>query len=159
MKLIPLTNSSLSAIVDDDFDFFFKENWCELKGFAARSEYLGKINGKYKNSIIFMHRKIINAPKGLQVDHINHNKLDNRKSNLRLCSNQENSRNMRGKKKRSGQFKGVSWDSENSKWRARIRTADGNKNIGRYLCEIAAARAYDDAARLYFGEFAYLNYP
>lgn len=89
------------------------------------------------------------------VDHINGNKLDNRKSNLRICTDAENARNS---SKKSGNFKGVQWRSDKHKFRARIMDNGKEIFIGYFTNEIEAAKAYDTKAKELFGEFARLNF-
>lgn len=108
-----------------------------------------------------MHRLVLGVAKGneLQVDHIHHVKTDNRKSQLRLATRLQNHRNSRGKKSRRSLYKGVSIDAERGLFKAQIGIAGQTFCIGRFSTEIDAARAYDAAAKKYFGEFAYLNLP
>src|SRR5690606_4820994 len=91
------------------------------------------------------------------LDHINHNTLDNRKSNLRPCKNKENIMNMRSRGGTSN-FKGVYLDKRNNKWISRIQINYKSIYIGSYNNEIEAAKAYDEAAKKYFKKFAYLNF-
>jgi len=100
-----------------------------------------------------MHREIMGCPTKKQIDHINNDPLDNRRSNLRVCSHAENSRNRRMS---SGKLKGVLWKSKN-RWQARIRVNGNLKVLGSYLSPQDAASAYDKAAVKYFGEFANIN--
>ena len=94
-----------------------------------------------------------------QIDHINGDKSDNRINNLRVASNQENSRNKVSRPNSSSKYKGVSWHKVVKKWRASFM--DGYKSIylGCYTSEEEAARAYDKAARERYGEYARLNFP
>ncbi len=112
---------------------------------------------KDKGRTIRMHREIMRPGRGQVVDHINHDGLDNRRCNLRVCSHAENLRNQRGQVGRSSRFKGVSRDKRLGKWRAQIWHAGRHYYLGLYVSEIEAARAYDAKARELFGEFAYLN--
>ena len=107
-----------------------------------------------------VHRKILGLfpNDGLEVDHINHNGLDNRRCNLRVCTRQQNQMNKRAMKG-SSKFKGVFWHSHAKKWGACITLQGRNKYIGVFISEIDAARAYDRYAAEHFGEFAYLNFP
>jgi hypothetical protein len=106
-----------------------------------------------------MHRWIMNAPAGLLVDHKNHNGLDNRKENLRFATRAENSRYARKKKNKfRSDYKGVQYIKKIRKWRARITFEGRTRYIGDFKDEISAAKAYDRAAKKYFGEFACLNF-
>lgn len=104
-----------------------------------------------------MHRVVMKAPPGTIVDHINGNGLDNRRSNLRFATNQENQRNARKRGDGTTPFKGVRRKSGG--FEANIRTAAGKKYLGRFDSAERAAVAYDDAAREHFGSFASLNFP
>lgn len=104
-----------------------------------------------------MHRLImgVSDPKVL-VDHINRNPLDNRRANLRLASKSQNTANGRawGKSK----YRGVTWDKDNSRWRAAVFKNGRRIHIGRFDTEEEAARAYDAVAREHHAEFAALNF-
>lgn len=101
-----------------------------------------------------MHREIMGNPAGLDIDHINHNTLDNRRCNLRVASRSQNAANCKG---RGNKYKGVWWDEEKQRWRARITVNYQGYNLGRFDNEEDAAIAYNVAAQLFFGEFALLN--
>lgn len=103
-----------------------------------------------------MHRLLIGAPDGICVDHANHDGLDNRRSNLRLAGQSNNSANTRRRAGRSG-FRGV--HREDSRWVAAIRVNYKTHRLGRFKQPEVAARAYDRAARRFFGSFATLNFP
>lgn len=109
-----------------------------------------------------MHRLIMNAPPDKQVDHINRNGLDNRKQNLRLCSNAENIRNSKKQNgKCSSKFKGVSKARKGKYiyWVGKVQSS-GKVLWRRYFKnEIEAAKGYDFKARELFGEFARTNFP
>ncbi len=110
------------------------------------------------HSHAYLHRLVLGAKQGECVDHINGNKLDNRRANLRLCNNRENGRNRSGpaKSNLSG-YRGVSW---NRGWFARINVEDKTIHLGRFKTKEQAAKAYDRAALQYFGAFAgKLNFP
>ena len=104
-----------------------------------------------------MHRVIMDAPKGMHVDHINGNGLDNRRENLRLCTNSQNHMNRKTHRDSSSKYKGVSWNKRNSKWQAYIGSGIKRKNLGYFASESDAAKAYDIKAKECFGEFARLN--
>ena len=103
----------------------------------------------------FMHRMILNAPRGAQVDHINGNSLDNRRANLRLCTAQQNQANTGP---RTGRFKGVS-QTKHGTFRAVIHFHRKQISLGSFANEVDAARAYDSAAEELFGGYARLNNP
>lgn len=108
---------------------------------------------------VYMHREILDAPEGFEIDHINGNGLDNREANLRICTTSQNQQNSTKKANQSSLFKGVDWDKAAGKWRARITVSRKLIYIGRYKSELMAAKAYDIKAVELFGEFANLNFP
>ena len=103
-----------------------------------------------------MHRLIMDAPADLQVDHINGNPLDNRRCNMRLCTNQENHYNRQPIEGSTSRFKGVSRTGK--RWLARIHFGGREIYLGCFGTEEEAAKAFDTAASYYQGEFAYLNF-
>ena len=114
------------------------------------------INGKRTTQR--MHRLIMNCPKGLLVDHKNHDGLDNRKCNLRLCTNAENQYNQKPlQKKTSSQYRGINWQKRIGKWDVWIQLNGKSIFLGSFSNEIEAAKAYDKKAKELFGEFAHLN--
>jgi hypothetical protein len=106
-----------------------------------------------------MHRLIMQPRPDQVVDHINGDGLDNRRANLRICTQAENARNRR-KGTGTSRYKGVSLAKGRTKpWRAQIRVGDQVRNLGYFADEGEAARAYDAAASQLFGDFARLNCP
>ena len=101
-----------------------------------------------------LHRLIMNCPKGMTIDHINHDKLDNRKSNLRICTQSENSQNIGKKKTNTSGYKGVSLDKNTGKWRASIMKNRKSYVIGNYNTPEEAHAAYCKTAKELHGEFA-----
>ena len=155
-KLIPLTQDKFAIVDAEDYGWLSKYKWHASKD---RRNYYAKRRGPH--GIVTMHRVILNAPAGLVVDHINHNGLDNRKANLRLCTVAQNNRNARpctGPNKTS-KYKGVSFDKNRNRFAASIKHHRKIYFLGRFKNETDAAKAYDKAAKKYFGEFAYLNFP
>lgn len=111
--------------------------------------------GYARNQSTPMHRLITNAPKGMDVDHINGDGLDNRKANLRVCSHSNNCKNTKVSKLNSTGFKGVSLNR--GYFMASIRLNNVLINLGRYETKEEAALVYNEAASKHFGEFARLN--
>lgn len=151
-KHISLGHGRYTTVDDEDYEFLSRWKWCYQPrgyGYAARS------SGRSKT--FHMHRVIMNAPKGLEVDHINGDGLDNRRSNLRLCTKAQNQYNQRPKCRGTSQFKGVSWKTTANRWVAQIQVNGRKLFLGYFQNETEAAQAYDQAARQLFGEFARPN--
>ena len=108
-------------------------------------------------STIRMHRLILNTAKGKLTDHINCNKLDNRRCNLRECNSAENNRNVQKHKNNSGNYKGAYWYAIREKYRSTIRCNGKSYHLGYFEDEKEAARAYNAKALELFGEYAKLN--
>lgn len=126
--------------------------------------YVGTMGGKKRYAFTridgkttYMHRLLMNAPDGVEVDHINGNGLDNRRSNLRLATRQQNCVNRPPVPNKTSRFKGVSWCRSSKKWVAVIHTNRKKTTLGYFVDEKEAARAYDKEASIRFGEFAFLN--
>jgi hypothetical protein len=118
-----------------------------------------KLVEPYKTTYVSMHREIMNATDERFVDHKNCDSLDNRRSNLRLATRSENIQNRRKKKNTTSRFIGVNFSKPESKWRSRITYQGKRIALGRFDSEIEAAKAYDQAAKKYYGQFARLNFP
>lgn len=148
MKQIPLTQGKFATVDDEDYEFLNQWKWyLSNTGYAVRNE-----NGK----TISMQRVILSTPIGLHSDHIDHDRLNNCRMNLRVCLPRENKAN---RKKQDGisKYKGVTWHKHNSRWTAQIM-ANGRKiYLGSFSSEEDAAQAYNFAAAEYHGEFAHIN--
>jgi len=151
MKVIELTQYKFALVDDADYDALAAVKWCA----NTQPHTTYAVRGS-EGRTVQMHRLITAAPKGVQVDHINGDGLDNRRDNLRLCTHAENQRNQRVQA-HSSKYKGVSWDTRDGKWRSQITIDGRKKNLGYFTDEIAAGRAYDEAAVKAFGEFAREN--
>lgn len=150
--LIPVVRlSSISyAKVDKNLSYLDRYKWNSGKyGYAVTA-----INGK----AVRMHHLVIGKPVGgMVVDHINGDRLDNRRSNLRFATPRQNIYNSKSQVGSLSKYKGVSYDRARAKYTATISINGKLKFIGRFEDEEEAARKYDEYARRYRGEFAYLN--
>ena len=146
------------AIVDDE-DYEYLDQWKWYVSKRKKTFYAMRnisINGK--KAVQRMHRFIMSPPKEMQIDHINSNGLDNRKSNLRICTNQQNQQNRHHVKSGTSRFKGVYWEKKSKKWVAHIRFNYKRIYLGCSCDEEGVARLYDKKAKELFGEFACLNF-
>lgn len=154
MRYLPLSQGYVALVDDEDFDFLLGFSWYAKKASGRKGSQYYPTNWKVGK----MHRLIMNCPKGMQVDHINHNPMDNRKCNLRIriCTIKENLRNRRRKPKSSSRFLGV--HPSGRKWYATIGVDYKHIYLGTFETQEEAAKAYDLNAQKYFGEFANLNF-
>lgn len=157
MKKISLSQGRFALIDAEDFEFLNQWEWCYSRGYALRNEYIGMIDGKQKAKRIPMHRLVNKTPDDLQTDHINGDKLDNRKCNLRSCTSSQNHMNKKSPKNSTSKYKGVHWYKKGKKWKSEIRINKKGQYLGYFKSEIEAAKAYNKAAIELFGEFAKLN--
>ena len=154
-KSIPLTQGKFALVDDEDFEYLNQYKWqISNNGYAVRQS---RINGGNPKTIL-MHREIISPDTYLYVDHVNMDKLDNRRKNLRVCSNSQNQRNRKKQPNNSG-YKGVFFYKEKKKWRASIWVDGKPLYLGLFESPELAANAYDEEAKKYFGEFARINFP
>lgn len=155
MKKIPLSiqgkNRGSFAIVDDaDFVTLSRFRWAK----NGKRKYAMKMDMK-SHKMVSMHRQIMNPQNKMQVDHINGNGLDNRRSNLRLCTHSQNLYNHGGRKVTESGFKGVS--RMRDRWVARFTIERKLVRVGIFDTPIEAAIAYNKMVKKYHGEFAWLN--
>ena len=159
MKQIPV-GDTVAFVDDEDYPLISKYRWVLHSDGYAVSKY----GPKQRRRHIFMHRLIMQPNAGKIVDHRDDTKrLDNRRQNLRVCTHPQNHGNSVYKSARkTSRFKGVGFLKASGKWRARTRRiVEGRiveNHLGLFDDEIDAAKAYDAAARQYFGEFARLNF-
>ena len=150
-KSITLPHGEMALVDDEDFERLNQYKWHVVHGYAVR-----KIGAA--TPTIRMHREIIKTPADMQVDHINRNRLDNRKANLRVVTKSENLKNKEIYKNNKSGFRGVSWNASKRKWVAQINVNEKRKHVGSFASPEEAARAYDKAAKENYGEFAALNF-
>jgi hypothetical protein len=158
MKAIPLTRGFAAIVDDKDYDRLCKHKWCALVSRSGavmgyRVQWM-KAEKRYRS--VYMHREVTGAKKGQYVDHINFDTLDNRQSNLRLCSPLESVRHQRGRRKRRFDRKGIT-AFRHGKYRARINVNGKGVELGTFPTQEAAGEAYQKAAEKYFGEFGKLE--
>lgn len=151
MKTIPLTKGAVALVDDEDYDRLAQHKWYINHGYAVRHKTIFTNQRKR----VYMHREIIDIKPGYECDHIDCNKINNQKSNLRQATHSENVANQMPRVGTSSRYKGVFRDGK--KWRARIRINNKPISLGTFIYEIDAAKAYDEAAIKHFGKFARTN--
>jgi hypothetical protein len=150
MKQIPLNGKhgkgKFALVDDEDYEELMKYKWrVNSVGYAVRGYSIS------------MHRLIMNCDKGLLVDHINHEPLDNQKRNLRICTTSQNGMNRVPKKGGTSKYKSVYFNKAAKKWRASIMINGKSIHLGTFNTELEAAQAYNAKAKELFGEFAHIN--
>jgi len=152
-KEIPLTRGKVALVDVEDFEWLSEFKWhLGVNGYASTNTR--KEDGSYTR--VYMHRMIMNPPTNMVVDHINRNKCDNRKENLRIVTYTQNTWNTTSKNTNTSEYKGVSKTSR-GKFMVQITAVGKERYIGSFTNEIAAANAYNYHARKYYDEHAYLN--
>ncbi len=160
VREIPLTKDRVALVDDEDYDRVTRHKW-QLTP-SNRTDYAGR-RVNYGNGRVMerLHRVVLEAPEGVEVDHINNDGLDCRRENLRLATRGQQNQNQRSR--RAGGLKGV-WRVKGKPnltrpWRAELKCAGRRFRLGSFATEDEAARAYDRKAVELFGPFARLNYP
>ena len=159
MKTIPLTQGYFTKVDNEDYEKFASIRWHAAFGADSKPRACRKTDLNGKKVTQHLSRVITEAKKGTNVDHINHDTLDNRKSNLRFCNPSENQANMIKPKNNTSGYKGVCWNKMAHKWQVNICKDCKRYYFGLHKSKKKAARVYDDAAIKMFGEFAKLNFP
>ena len=162
MKRIKLTQGKYTLIDDEDLALVSQHHWCVQRTVKNRFYAVTAVQKDYKRQKIHMHRLILKARKGQDVDHKDQDGLNNQKSNIRLCTRQQN---MTNKPPRNG-FKGVNdrstyrgYEGNKKCYMAAISVKGKRIYLGHFFTKREAAKAYDKAALKWFGEFANLNFP
>ena len=147
--------NTFTMVDDEDFEYLNQWKWlCSNNLYVIKVFYNRK---EQKKTFKLMHREIMKIPKGMYTDHINHDTLDNRKCNLRICTNQENSFNSKLNKNNTSGYKGVSWEERRKKWRASINKNQKQIHSRYFDNELKAAKQYDIWAKELFKQFANFN--
>lgn len=136
-------------IDDEDYDFVSQHAWCR----SCSGYIVGWVRGKTRR----LHRVLMNTPDGFDTDHIDGNRMNNKKSNLRICTHSENVYNSSPSRDCASKYKGVGWNKQNKKWTSNIRFNGKLTHLGYFRDEKVAAQTYNDAAIRLFGKFARLN--
>lgn len=157
-RRIQLTQGQVTIVDDEWYEELNKYKWQAHFDPIAQSYYAVRRESRLLgHGAIIMSRVIINAPSNMRVDHINHDTLNNQMSNLRLATIAQNSYNSKPQKRNATGYKGVKVHGRG--YMARIRFNDREIYLGTWDTPEQAARVYDNAAKEYFGEYSYLNFP
>jgi hypothetical protein len=164
LKQISLTQGKFALVDDEDYDWLLQWKWYAYE--SSGNFYAGRQQrkleyGNGKRKFIPMHRAIMEYHgfdiKNKLIDHRNHETLNNRKKELRICNHKENVANRKPKETKLSKYKGVYWNDKNNKWGAHLQNNKERKFLGYFNTELEAAVAYNKAALEYHKEFACLN--
>ncbi len=150
IRRIPLGEQAYAYVDAADFDWLNQWKWSLHNGYAARKD---------RGKTIYLHREIVQAPQGMVVDHLNHNRLDDTRANLNICTQGDNLRNTAKRRGTASRFRGLHFCPRTGKWCPRIRFAGKYLYLGSFAEEVDAARARDRATVEYVGPYACLNFP
>ena len=152
-----LIDDKIVQIDEDDLFILCERTWRYCKH-TDTIRANGSINRK--DVAYYLHREIMKVGRDryIEVDHIDHDHMDNRKHRLRVCTKEENCRNRRSRKGSSSKYLGVSYSKHNKKWRAVVRDKYRNIHVGYFTEEVTAAKERDLVAKAEYGEFAHLNF-
>lgn len=150
--LVPIVNGFV--LISDEDRHLLTYKWSIVSTDGTKQYVRANINGKNT----YLHRLIMNAGPGEEVDHINGDSLDNSRPNLRIATRSQNSANRRGYRPKSG-YRGVYAQPHGSTWQVKISVNGHFIRGGNFKCPVEAAHRYDELARQHFGKFASLNFP
>ncbi len=157
-KEIPLSKGFVAIVDDEDYDFLMQWRWHYSQGYAGRKVKVGEtVDGKRQRRILYMHRLLLDTPDGMEGEHKDNNRLNNRRYNLRNATPFQNMCNRRKFGKQGSKYKGVDLHKKSGLWRVRIKTADKRISLGYFKSQEEAAKVYNQAAIEHHGEFAQLN--
>ncbi len=148
MKQIALTKGEFALVDDDDYENLIRFKWSVIKP-KRRTYARSVIGGRH----YYMHRLIMDAPIGIEVDHIDHNGLNNCRSNLRLATRLQNVHNSRKRTDNTSGHVGVYWNKLHKKWNCQITVNKKRIYLGHAFDVNEAADLYNSAAKKHFGEF------
>lgn len=136
-------------IDDEDWEMVKQHKWC--------TDGLGYVITRIDGNLIRLHRFILNNPYGKTIDHIDGNGMNNKRSNLRVCTQGQNLMNQKPQPNKSSKYKGVRWHKASNAWSAQIKVNRKSTHLGTFDSESEAAIAYNMAATNLFGSYARLN--
>lgn len=154
MKEIKLTQDKVALVDDKDFKPISKHRWYYDTGYAARKKKIN--NGRWVK--VYMHREILKTPSGLHTDHIDGNKLNNQRCNIRVCTGNQNRYNTKKHTDNKSGYKGVSFHKVAKRFRAAIGLDRKNIHLGFFDTPEEAAVVYNKAAERLHGAFSKLNF-
>ena len=154
MKIIKLTRGKETMVDDDIYELIKDQKWhCTSEDYAIRNL---PIEYRQEQKKIRLHQLVLGFPDSI-IDHIDGNKLNNQRKNLRLCNESQNRMNSRLSKNNSTGYRGV-WKTINNNFTARVKCCGKDYYLGRFKTAILAAKAYDKKIKELFGEFAKTNF-
>ena len=161
-KLLYLGNDTYTEVDDEDYYWLSQWNWNAIpiknRLYVKRSKKKAPLKTDVKYEV-FLHRVIMKCiDPNLVVDHIDNNPVNNKKSNLRICTKAQNNRNTSSHKNSTSKYLGVTYDKARSKWNAQLMVNGKRVLTKRFPTEIEAAKAYDAAAIEHVGQYANLNF-
>lgn len=152
MKKIPLSKGKYTIVDDGDFEQLSAWKWhTNARGYAMRTTHTRDADNKRICHKVYMHRQIINTPDGMLTDHINGDKLDNRRENLRVVTVKQNNWNTGIPSHNSTGVKGVYWRA--NRWEAAISQNNRKVHLGRFVNQSEAVQAYNKAALKLRGQY------
>lgn len=158
-RRVPLSQGKFTLVSDEDYERVMQFKWSYDNGYASRNAYTKLPDGTVRRERIMLHRFIMGTPPGMDCDHRNRNKLDNRRCNLRNATRSQNMANSPAAPgKKYSPYKGV-FRFRDGNWYSEIRVNGKRRYLGQFPTDVDAARAYDRASLAAWGDFAYLNFP
>jgi HNH endonuclease len=156
-RLIPLTQNQIAIVDAEDFERLSKWHWFAVWSTQTETFYANRSGGKRGSLQIRLHHEVLGSKE--RTDHRNGDTLDNRKENLRPCTNAQNMANRGPQRNSPTQFRGVHFLTKRNRWNAYIYINKKPRHIGDYKTLEEAAGAFDEVIYYRFGEFARLNFP
>ena len=159
MRIIELTQGKVAVVDDCDYDYLNQWKWYYNQGYARRQSSASLLNTSSRQHTVGMHREVMFRMGGepVHTDHIDGDRLNNTRGNLRASTCSENCRNTGPAKHNKSGLKGVCWKPRISKWVAQICHNRKVRHLGYFNTKEDAAKAYNAASTKYHGNFAYLN--